>query len=349
MSKYKFRTTLALASLLVLWSSSSYALFGPGVNFDLSPFSEFIGSFGGDINCPKNPSHIPVILVHGNADSSLGWTKEINNESSFTKQLKNAGYTNCDIFAVSYLSISEQVNPTGNYHELKKMTFLKDYIEMVMKSTGQHKVDIVTHSLGVTLTLETLQRFNLFKNVRKFVSIAGALHGLQSCLKTGSIIPTISTCAAVINRKNKEFGFWPDGLLNIANPRMGNSNKGFALFPSLHPNTLFYSISAGLSDEVICANSSALVDASCQYSTSFKNENDLSNNIVAQVHIGKAPNPLIGIAVKTMGGDIADGIGHIRARSLSGPIVSQMLLTDCKGVQCCDKYTNSCQQQPTQN
>lgn len=339
----------AILVLILVFIQTQSASAASGVVFNINPLSRFIGSFGGDINCQTSSSKTPVILIHGNADSSLGWTKSQNNEPSFVDSLKAAGYTNCDIYAISYLSLSEQLNPSGNYHELKKMKFLKDFIETVLKTTGQSRVDIVSHSLGVTLSLETLHRFNMFKHVRKFVGIAGAMHGLQSCKKTGPIlIPTISTCAAIINKKNYEFGFWPDQVFKIANPKMGDSAAGLSSLPLENKSTLFYSISAGLSDEVICADEQLNSDSVCQMSSYFK-ETTSSENIMSQVLIGKAPNKFIAFATHPFGGDIADGVGHLRARDLSAPIVSEMLTTDCKGLLCCDKYQNSCATKPNMN
>lgn len=334
---------LSLLASVLSFMASPNAKADAGVIFNLNPLSRFMGSFGGDINCPTIPAHVPVILIHGNADSSLGWTTQSNHQPSFTEQLKDQGYTNCDIYAVSYLSISEQLQPSNNYHQLKKMKFLKDYIENVMKKTGQRHVDIVTHSLGVTLTLETLDQFNMFKLVRKFVAIAGAMRGLESCAKAGPVTLTVSTCAAVINKKDHEFGFWPDGLFGVANPPMGD--LGFSNFPSKYPKTSFYAISAGLSDEVVCAGQQGNDSARCQKSSYFSSPcKGQDCNVKSQVLIGKAP--LLGSGLRSLGGDIADGIGHMRARELSGAIVSEMLLTNCEGQQCCAKYKNSCVEKP---
>jgi pimeloyl-ACP methyl ester carboxylesterase len=320
---------------------SAHSALAEGVVFEVNPLSQFVGSFAGGVPCTASPSHVPVILIHGNADSNLGWTKESANEPSFLDQMKSAGYTYCDIYAVSYLSLTEQLNPAGNYHELKKMRLKKDYIKAVLKNTGQNQVDIVSHSLGVTLALETLHRFQLFNSVRKFISIAGAMQGLQSCSSKGSIVPTAKTCSAVLNKKNFEFGFWPDLASGISNPRMGISNNGFVNFPSLYPATLFYTISAGLSDEVICANQQENADSTCHQSAYFLNQKTSANNVVSQVGIGKVPNIFTSKITNFLGGDVADGIGHMRARSLSGPIVTEMLLTDCHGIQCCNKYKNN--------
>lgn len=330
-------------AVFILSFTSIYGLAGEGVVFNLNPLSRFIGSFGGDINCPDKPERVPVILIHGNADSSYGWTKEIKDQPSFVDQLKTAGYTNCDIYAVSYLSVREQLSPSDNYHEIKKMLFIKDFIETTLKKTGQQKVDIVTHSLGVTLTLEVLHRYNLFESVRKFVAIAGALHGIENCAQPSLIRPTPLTCASIINKKENEFGFWPDNMYGISNPRMGTGPESFASFPEKHKSTTFYSISAGLSDEIICAGQQGNDEATCQKSSYFGScKKHETCNIGSQLLIGKAPTGLFPITAKSLGGDIADGIGHMRARGLSGGIVATMLETSCKGIQCCLGYQNSC-------
>ncbi len=60
------------------------------------------------------------------------------------------------------------------------------------------KVDLVTHSMGVSMSMAALDYYSDWGNVRRFVNIAGGLHGLDSCLSrnnSGTIIVNMLTTA----------------------------------------------------------------------------------------------------------------------------------------------------------
>jgi pimeloyl-ACP methyl ester carboxylesterase len=159
-----------------------------------------IGGFGG-IAADAPLHHTPVIFVHGNQADAQNWL-------SVMLQFQNdAGYTMQEMYALSY-------NGLGNYYagtpvatpptqddaayvdqnpnalangghgaaDDDNVADLCRFIRAVQSYTGSRQVDIVAHSLGVTLARRTMQLYPaLAKDVVAFVGIAGANHGTTVC------------------------------------------------------------------------------------------------------------------------------------------------------------------------
>lgn len=165
------------------------------------------GSFGGKENAADTVVNQPVIFIHGNSDAALGagigatgWTNSIN---YFASQ----GYKTSEMYATTW----GNANPlqSGNqYHSKPNLQKIRAFIQAVKAYTGASKVDIITHSMGVTLTRKAILggsgndaanggNYNLgaplTSSIDTFVGIAGANQGLVSCYQTGGTTPT---CAA---------------------------------------------------------------------------------------------------------------------------------------------------------
>jgi triacylglycerol esterase/lipase EstA (alpha/beta hydrolase family) len=150
---------------------------------------------------PRAASPHPVVFVHGNQADAQNWLDVM-------LQFENdAGYSMQEMYALSY-------NGLGNYGSGAPVTVLptqadEDYIaqnpnvlangghgagdddnvvdlsrfvEAVQAYTGSQQVDIVAHSLGVTIVRRLMALYpGLARNVVAFVGIAGANHGTTVC------------------------------------------------------------------------------------------------------------------------------------------------------------------------
>jgi len=110
------------------------------------------GGFGGAASCTV--THTPVVFVHGNGDNSTSWDSPtfqvsgyVQAPNSVYQQFKAAGYKDCELFGVTYLSASERSLPQSNYHRESKYAIVDSFIKAVNLYTGQAKVDLVTHSI----------------------------------------------------------------------------------------------------------------------------------------------------------------------------------------------------------
>jgi pimeloyl-ACP methyl ester carboxylesterase len=159
-----------------------------------------IGGVGG-LRRHAKLRHTPVVFVHGNQVDAQNWL-------SVMLQFQNlAGYSLQEMYALSYNGLENYYagaavttpptqedadyiaqNPTvldnGGHgaNDDDNVVDLCRFIEAVQAYTGSAQVDIVAHSLGVTLARRLMRLYpQLAKNVVGFVGIAGANHGTTVC------------------------------------------------------------------------------------------------------------------------------------------------------------------------
>ena len=164
-------------------------------------------SYGGKQTTSTAVINQPVIFIHGNGDIAVGstslqagWTNSIN-------YFIQKGYTSAELYAVSWGS-GNIAQTALEYHSKTNVMRIRKFIEAVIAYTGATKVDIITHSMGVSLTRKAIKGGTandllaggsyqvgtaLTSKVDAFVGIAGANYGLTSCYASG---PTTPTCGA---------------------------------------------------------------------------------------------------------------------------------------------------------
>lgn len=294
------------------------------------------GGFGGAASCTA--TRTPVVFVHGNGDNSTSWDAPTFQVSGYAKpplsvyqQFKAAGYKDCELFGVTYLSSSERGATGTNYHKSSKFAIIQNFVNKVKTYTGKTQVDIVSHSMGVSMAMATFTYYGSWGNVRRFVNIAGGLHGLDSCLWVGYANPYATTCGSQNWYDANIFGFYPDSASPGINPWTGTSAaKALSNSAAQHPASSFYTIHAGTHDEIMCATTSNV--ANCWKSPLFNNP---GTNVKAQINVGAGSNTQqlnwdwsTGSPWNIMGGD-TNGVGHFHAKTNTGTIIVKMLSTTC--------------------
>jgi len=173
----------------------------PQFDSDLTRLDLEGGSFGGFGHDVHELRHEPILFIHGNSDRASGgslggWTTQ---RALFLE----AGFANAELYATTY-GPANPLYASSYRHDVETLQHIRDFIEAVLEYTDAPKIDIVTHSLGVTLTRKAILGGSftdanqqtvhlgepLTNQVDTFVGIAGANHGLTSCL--GSFAPTCS-------------------------------------------------------------------------------------------------------------------------------------------------------------
>lgn len=314
--------------------------FSPGVGY---------GGFGGGA-CTATKT--PVIYIHGNGDNAIsldvppGYVSGYGTPTnSVYDELKARGYNDCEIFGVTYLSSSEQGSAQYNYHSSSKYSIIKSFIDKVKAYTGKTQVDIVAHSMGVSMSLATLQYYGNWSSVRKFINIGGGIRGLYSCYYTGYANAYAPTCGSQNWYNSYTFGFFPEGWyygMWITNNWTGSgSTKSMRNMPANHSTVQFYTLSAGFKDQVGCATASFWVG--CDQTAKFAST---TSNVKAQINVGAGANAAQadynwqdGMPYNAGGGDTSSGVGHFRSKSNTGAIIQRMLLTTCTGLDCASAYT----------
>jgi hypothetical protein len=156
-----------------------------------------VPAFGGKTAAGEKVTKEPVIFIHGNSDSAAGWKNSIEH---FGKE----GYKPSEMYAMSW-GPANPLKASEQHHSAKYLGEVRAFIEAVKKYTGAEKVDVIGHSMGVTLARKAIQggdgfdpyarkNYNLGEamtgSVDTFVGIAGANHGLAAAMMTGDLVPT---------------------------------------------------------------------------------------------------------------------------------------------------------------
>ena len=185
-------------------------------------------SFGGKTSASQTVSNQPVIFIHGNSDAAngtaYGMTGWADSKAYFTSQ----GYKSSELYAITW----GDANPTYSayqYHSLPNILKIRKFIEAVKAYTGASKVDVITHSMGVTLTRKAILggsgndmlnggSYNLGSSIKSsvdtFVGIAGANRGLVSCYQSGGSTPTCANTNGLYPGY-LYYGFGPYGVSDI--------------------------------------------------------------------------------------------------------------------------------------
>jgi pimeloyl-ACP methyl ester carboxylesterase len=158
-----------------------------------------VGGFGG-VRRGAALRHTPVVFLHGNQADAQNWL------AVMLQFQRLAHYSMQEMYAISYNGLgnfyageptSDPTQPDQDYFTQNPNGFangghgaadddevpdLCRFVEAVQAYTGSRHVDIVAHSLGVTLARKFMADYpSLAKDVTAFVAIAGANHGTSVC------------------------------------------------------------------------------------------------------------------------------------------------------------------------
>lgn len=297
------------------------------------------GGFGGG-DCAA--ARTPVVFLHGNGDLAASFDVPPGAVGGYAtpprsvyRELKAAGYNDCELFGVTYLSDVERQYPQINYHEPYTYDILKTFIDKVKAYTGKPQVDIVAHSLGSSMMLATIRYYGYQGSIRRFVNVAGGIRGLQTCIYTGyqsTYAPTCNAEAYVWPYDYYTFGLYPSsGVPYYGYNRWTGSGSGsLRTLPASWTGIRFYTITAGLHDQVHCFTVGNA--ATCASGALF----NARSNVIAQVDVGFGSsayqydwNWADGSPYNAGGGDTSNGVGHFRSFANSGSIIRSMLTTNC--------------------
>lgn len=326
--------------LLALLAGPASALTYTGDNFQFAggfnPSNASYGGFGGG-SCTAVKT--PIVFLHGNGDEARNWDyPSSTGVASVYDEFKAAGYNDCELFGINWLSSSERSAPASNYHKSSKAIMIRDFINSVKAYTGKSQVDVIAHSMGVTVGMHGIDYGSLWGSVRKFIAIGGGMRGLSSCWWMGYANPMATTCGSQNVFDSNIFGFYPH-LTPAYNPRMGDG--GFRDRPS-GKTTQFYSIRAGYNDQIACSTASYYVG--CGDTSKF----DSYTNVKAQLNVGRGSTAaqydynFSDWTIYNTGGGDSDGVGHFRSKNNTGVIQKNMVTGTCTGTGCCSGYGYSC-------
>ncbi len=130
---------------------------------------ETMPGFGGAGALP----HTPVIFIHGNTVSARYW---LPSRAYFKKQ----GFADAGLWSLGYGWDNVRYFDSADLSVPSVERIVTSVMRHLAKETGRpvHQVDIISHSLGVTLTRQWMKQTNSWHKVRNFIGACGANDGV---------------------------------------------------------------------------------------------------------------------------------------------------------------------------
>jgi pimeloyl-ACP methyl ester carboxylesterase len=155
--------------------------------------------------------HTPVIFLHGNNDTPFPTVcNPFGHVHDFAEYFDAHGYSPAELWGLGYQGDqcdlgAMPTNRSGPSHSTAaNVPDLRAFVHAVLEYTGSRQVDIVAHSLGVTLTRAWLREDHAYRLVRRFVAVDGPNHGIVNCSPSpanywqlpmlGGFTPTSAVC-----------------------------------------------------------------------------------------------------------------------------------------------------------
>ena len=153
------------------------------------------GSYGGRSVADEPIRRRPVVFVHGNSDRAVGSTEEGPiGWTTVIRRFRTAGYSDAELYATTW----GPANPSlaaKQTHSVDYVRRIRNFIEAVVDYTGAKQVDILAHSMGVTLARRAILGGEmdgfalgapLTHRIDTFIGISGANLGLAVCFMAES-------------------------------------------------------------------------------------------------------------------------------------------------------------------
>jgi pimeloyl-ACP methyl ester carboxylesterase len=130
----------------------------------------------------------PVIFLHGNNDTPFATTcNPFGRMQAMAQFLADNGYSTSELWGLGYQGdqcdlLANQSLRSGIAHtNAANVPDVRRFVHAVLEFTGTKQVDIVAHSLGVTLAREWMRQDQAQSMVRRFVAIDGPNQGIINC------------------------------------------------------------------------------------------------------------------------------------------------------------------------
>eukprot|EP00347_Sterkiella_histriomuscorum_P023090 403335989 len=154
----------------------------------------FGGSFGGKVDDDDKIINQPVIFIHGNGDLAAG--PEEQDQAGFkysAAYFLEKGYKMSELYGTTW-GFGDIPHEGQHFHNKEQLLYLRKFVEAVLEYTGAAKIDVVSHSMGVTFSRRILKGGMILSlgnpfylgeplthRVDSFVGIAGPNWGLLAC------------------------------------------------------------------------------------------------------------------------------------------------------------------------
>uniref|UniRef100_A0A0N5CAP8 Lipase domain-containing protein n=1 Tax=Strongyloides papillosus TaxID=174720 RepID=A0A0N5CAP8_STREA len=184
-------------------------------NYSREEFGKY-GSYGGKKTPTDKITKIPIIFVHGNSDGALKMPGIYSTGFSKTiEYFESNGYTSSELYVTTWGDRNTD-NAGTRTHSCEFVQYIRNFMEAVIRYTGSDFINIISHSMGVTLARKAIIGTMLIdildtrhscivgkpleEKVNVFIGLSGANYGICSC--SGPEAALEATC-------NNLNGFFP--------------------------------------------------------------------------------------------------------------------------------------------
>jgi pimeloyl-ACP methyl ester carboxylesterase len=184
-------STIAALSFLVAGTSAVGAAGSVGTSFPpgfQTPVDFSLGVPVIGFGAAGPLTRTPVIFLHGNNDTPFATAcNPYGNVRDFAQYFLDHGYAAGELWGLGYQGdqcdlVTTPTNRSGEAHStVANVRDLNAFVREVREYTGARQVDIVGHSLGVTLAREWMRWKHTGHLVRRLVAVDGPNHGIISC------------------------------------------------------------------------------------------------------------------------------------------------------------------------
>src|SRR5262249_11833095 len=113
------------------------------------------GSYGGKQGDSDAVINQPVILIHGNSYSALGTDARFTGWTTVINYFLSHGYKTSGLYSTTWGPANPALS-IYQYHSKAYLTKIRAFIQAVKAYTGAAKVDVIAHSMGVTLARKAI-------------------------------------------------------------------------------------------------------------------------------------------------------------------------------------------------
>ena len=183
---------LSLVVALALTTSSAAGAAGTvGTSFPAGfavPTDASLGTPVIGFGAAGHVTRTPVIFLHGNNDTPYATAcNPYGNLHDMAQYFLDHGYRASELWGLGYQGdqcdlFTTPTNRSGAAHStVANVPDLRAFVYAVLDYTDAERVDIVGHSLGVTLAREWMRQDRAYHLVRHLVAIDGPNHGIIDC------------------------------------------------------------------------------------------------------------------------------------------------------------------------
>ena len=113
-------------------------------------------SFGGKLSDEDLIFNRPIVFIHGNGDIAINGDFNTRGYSKVVQKYLAQGYRSSELYATTW-GTGNPKDFYDNVHSNEFLNYLRNFIEAVLAYTQADQIDIIAHSMGVTMSRRVIK------------------------------------------------------------------------------------------------------------------------------------------------------------------------------------------------